>query len=283
MNKTNIYQVVFSSIFFLFFIFSMLALLVSQFSEIFSQLFLILTRDERAYQNITIFFYFCIIIISIGYLILSIWNNEGTFLHRIIAMGIFIFFVFVFIFNLGFTEPSNTAALRMVVADENLHLLSFWSLLVNNFKYILISGFFYLFFLIFPLILYGFNYHLNTGNIFGRYLAFFCPSINICIIVLLASAFQPYYDKSNSFLYIDFLIFCISLMLFLRVFLMRKDLFNFYEYANMLLLIMGILICLLCSNILSQVGSYYNARMAFYLLAFLGYIGEWMSQIIIKR
>ncbi|PAF50542.1 hypothetical protein [Helicobacter sp. 13S00477-4] len=280
MGKTDVYKVIFSSVFFLFFIFSIFALLVSQFSDIFSQLFLILTGDDRVYTTLIRFFYFFGILMSLGYVVFSAWVQKDIFIQRLFSACICIIFIFIFILNMSISKTFDSIIVGLVSIQEISHL-SLTELIGKNFIYIFISGFFYLFFLILPLVVFGFNYQFNQNNKIGKCLAFFCPSLNICIVVLFASAFQAYYDKSNLFLYIDFLTFCVCFILFFQVFLSRKDFLGFYEYANILLLVIGILVFLFCSNTLSQAENYYNARMSFYLLGFLGWCGEWMYHSLI--
>ncbi|PAF44414.1 hypothetical protein [Helicobacter sp. 11S02596-1] len=275
MNKPNTYKVIFSSIFFLLFVFSILSLLVSQFSNTFSQLFFILTKNDRAYDNAVNIFYLFGIMMSLGYLILASYIQRDIFFQRLVAVGICIVLIFIFVLSLS-TEKSLDSAILGLMTGDGLKDLSFLDLVLENLKYIFISGFFYIFFLFLPLILFGFGFRLNVKNQLGKYLAFFCPSINVCLVVLFASGFQAYYDKSNLWLYMDFLMFCVGFILFIKVFLSRKEFFGFYEYANMLFLALGVLVCLFCSNTLSQTENYYNARMAFYMLAFLGWCGEWM-------
>ncbi|PAF48245.1 hypothetical protein BKH41_05900 [Helicobacter sp. 12S02232-10] len=275
MNRPNIYKVIFSSIFFLLFVFTVLALLVSQFSNTFSQLFLILTKNDRAYDNLVKFYYFCGILMALGYLIFSSWIKKDIFFQKLVAFGICIILIFILIFSLDGTKSLDSTISGLVVG-EGLRNLSFFNLVRINFSYIIVSGFFYFFFLFFPLILFSLGFHFNTKNKIGKYLAFFCPSINVCLVVLFASGFQAYYDKSNLFLYIDFFMFYLGFVLFMRVFLSHKEFFGFYEYANILIFALGVLVCLFCSNTLSQAENYYNARMAFYMLAFLGWCGEWM-------
>ncbi|MDO7253110.1 hypothetical protein [Helicobacter cappadocius] len=282
MNKINMYKVVFSSIFFLLFVFSILSLLVSQFSSIFSQLFLILTRDERAYDSIINFFYFCGILMSIFYLVVSTLWDKDVLLQRLVSVIFCIGFVFLLVFRLS-SEKTLDSTILGFVADSSFERLGFGQLVAENFGSIILSGFIYVFFVILPLVFFGFGYGLNTKNIFGKYLDFFCPSMNVCVIALFASGFQAYYDKSSAFLYIDFMVFCLCLVLFLRVFLTHKELFGHYEYANILLMILGILICLLCSNTISQAQDYYNARKSFYLLVFLGWYGEWMYKSLLRE
>lgn len=275
MNKINIYKVVFSSIFFLLFVFSVLSLLVSQFSTIFSQLFLILTRDERAYDSITDFLYFFGILMSIFYLVTSTWWDKDALLQRLVSVLFCIGFIFILVFRLT-NETTLDSTILGFVSDGSFERLSFGEVFSRNMSSIFISGFFYVFFVILPLMLFAFGYGLNTKNIYGKYLHFFCPSMNVCIIALFACGFQAYYDKSNPFLYVDLFVFCLCLVLFLRVFITQKQFFGHYEYANILLLIVGIFVCLLCSNTLAQAQDYYNARKTFYLLVFLGWYGEWI-------
>lgn len=271
----NPYKVFFSSVFFLLFVFSMFALLVSQFNDTFSQLFLILTRDDRAYSLITDFLYFCGIVMCIGYLILSTWRDKDALLQRLVSMFICIVLVFVLIFSLSAQESFENIIFINSTA-YGLRNLGFLDLFKLNIVDIIISGFFYLFFLICPLILYGFGYGINTKHGIGKYLEFFCPSMNVCLVTLFASGFQGYYNKSNPYLYIDFFAFCLCLGFFIYVYKTHKKFFSFYEYANILVLSVGIIICMLCSNVLGQSQDYYNARMSFYILAFLGWCGEWM-------
>lgn len=275
MNKANPHKVIFSSIFFLFFLFSILALLSSQFSEIFSQLFLILTRNKRGYDNIVNL----IILVSIAmlclYFVFCIWKRQGNTPRKILAIGICIVLISIFIFKIK-DEKTIDLTLELTLVNITEDYLSFFELLEKNIISILISGFFYIFFLILPLGVLALNYYPDPNHKLGRYLQSFRPEINTSIIALFASSFQPYYDKSNVFLYFDFALFCLCLGLFIYVFLTHKELFGFYEYANIIFLIIGIWVCLLCSNILAQAIGYYNARTAFYALVFLGWCGEWI-------
>lgn len=281
MNKTNPHKVIFSSIFFLFFIFSMLALLSSQFSEIFSQLFLILTRNERGYDNIINFIILVSIAMFVFYIIFCIWKNQGSIVHKTLAVGICIILILIFILKIN-DEKDINLTLELTLVNITEDYLSFLELIEKNTISILISGFFYIFFLILPLGALALNYYPDPNHKLGKYLKSLCPEINTSITALFASSFQPYYDKSNVFLYFDFALFCLCLGLFIYVFLTHKELFGFYEYANIIFLIIGIWVCLLCSNTLAQAIGYYNARTAFYALVFLGWYGEWMYRDLIS-
>ncbi|PAF48554.1 hypothetical protein BKH46_01220 [Helicobacter sp. 12S02634-8] len=273
--RPDVYKVIFSSVFFLLFVFSVLTLLVSQFSNTFSQLFLILTDEGRVYDGLISFFCFCGVLLALGYVVGASYARQDVLVHRLIAMGVCIVLIFVLILRLTMLETLDSPLLGLG-HQENLMDLSFWDLVRVNFSSIVISGFFYIFFLFVPLGLWGFGYQLDTKHKLGKYLDMFCPSINVCIIALFASGLQAYYDKGNAWLYLDFFLFCLAFVLLIRVFLLHKEFFGFYEYANMLFLILGVLVCLFCSNILAQAQDYYHMRLAFYVLAFLGWCGEWM-------
>jgi hypothetical protein len=56
----------------------------------------------------------------------------------------------------------------------------------------------------------------------------------------------------------------------------HKDVFGFYEYVNFALLMLGMLICFICTSVLSISDNYFNARYAFLVFAFVGWCAEWM-------
>ena len=266
-------RVISSYVFFFFLAFSLLGIIVSESSQTFSQLFSLLCKDGLAYEQIIKLLYFCIWTLSLYYLIRVHLALKQDFSKTLMASIIALVFLFIWLLLVSFPERDFIDTIKFSFY-EVVHL-GFFSLVGMNLVEILISGFFYIFFLILPFVFWIARGHFDLEKSAHRFAYKFFPSMHVCILVLIANALQPYYDRPNLYLYIDLFVFLVALALFLIIFLREKHLFGFYEYANLLFLCVVILVVLLCSSVLAK-ADYYNLRYCFYLLAFLSWCGEWM-------
>ncbi|CCF81293.1 hypothetical protein HBZS_117440 [Helicobacter bizzozeronii CCUG 35545] len=101
-----------------------------------------------------------------------------------------VFFCYLFLFN--------------QVKPNNAPLLSF-----------LLSIFFYLAFLGLGLWRFLARWHA-PNSAWIKYLIFFAPSMNVCLIILFASSFQPYLLKHHWHAWVDFALFWLQSCLFNR-------------------------------------------------------------------
>lgn len=269
-----------SYIFFFFLVFAILGIVVSEVSQTFSQLFFLLCKDGFAYDLIASIVIFLVVLSAISYLIVSSMKNKEDFVKSFVAS--FIAFLFLFIWIFAASAPGKDFINTLHFNSYELVYLDFFALLEVNYFEIILSGFVYCFFILFPLGFLVLNWHFNSQRSLHLVMYKFFPSINVCILFITANAIQPYYDKANFYLYIDLFVFLLSLFLLLIVFLRKKHLFKFHEYANLLFLIVVIFIVLYCSSVLAR-ADYYNVRYCFYLLAFLTWCCEWMFKDFVKE
>ncbi|MCE3039241.1 hypothetical protein [Helicobacter anatolicus] len=262
-----------SGILFFFVVFVFLGILVSETTQAFSQLFFLLCKSKIAYSLMIKMLCFFIFIVGLFYLFVAHYREKEDFAKNILASCICIFFLFIFIYLVSLPEENYIDTLHFY--SYRIAYLDFFSLLDLNFFEILVAGFFYIFLLLLPCVFLLFNWHFDIQKSLHNFALKFFPSINICIMVLIASAFQPYYDKANFYLYIDFFLFIIALVIMIVLFFKKKFLFDFYEYTNLLILIFLMLLVLSCSDILAK-ANYYNVRYCLYLIAFFSWCCEWM-------
>lgn len=230
--------------------------------------------------------YLLIILSSLVYIVGSFYFSSENlkfqyshFLKLFFSSLLCICFFFVFVFSFfsskdkSFLSPDSLEPYMYEIA-----YFDFYSLWVSYKIPILIVIFFSVFFIYFPLL-----YHFFTSSkIMDSYckkgfLQTFSPSINVVILSLIASSFQPYYIKPNIYFYLDLVIFFGGIVLLLGLLIKKRFLFNFYEMTHILFLVCTIYFVLLNSDSLLQ-PSCFNVRYIFYLLAFLVWCWEWMFE-----
>ncbi|WP_187942755.1 hypothetical protein [Helicobacter pylori] len=233
-QKIYTHKVVFSSLFFLLFLFNVETLLFSHFSDDFSQLFFLF--ENHVYDFIVKLDYLGLIGVSLIYLLVLI-------------------------------KPFTLT--RQKCACVGILCLSFyaWNFPVKHSLIVL-----YLF------------YFVLLGTLLWRFLGAsmkqsFLPSMNICIVWVFASSLQSFRFLSVSDC-VDFSLFTLALILLILVLIYCKRLFGLYEYANTLILIVGISVVVLCSSMFIQTKEYYGMRLGFYFLGLLGWLLEYVHNTL---
>ncbi|WP_033781276.1 hypothetical protein [Helicobacter pylori] len=234
-QKIYTHKVVFSSLFFLLFLFNVETLLFSHFSNDFSQLFFLF--ENHVYDFIIKLDYLGLIGVSLIYLLVLILKPFTLTCQKSACIGIL--------------------------------CLSFyaWNFPIKNSLMVL-----YLF------------YFALLGTLLWRFLGAsmkqsFLPSMNICIVWIFASSLQSFRFLSVSDC-VDFSLFILALILFILVLIYHKRLFGLYEYANTLILIVGLCVVVLCSSMFVQTKEYYGMRLGFYLLGLLGWLLEYVHNTL---
>ncbi|WP_367971766.1 hypothetical protein [Helicobacter acinonychis] len=234
-QKIYTHKVVFSSLFFLLFLFNVETLLFSHFSNDFSQLFFLF--ENHVYDFIIKLDYLGLIGVSLIYLLVLILKPFTLTRQKCACIGIL--------------------------------CLSFyaWNFPIKNSLIVL-----YLF------------YFALLGTLLWRFLGAsmkqsFLPSMNICIVWIFASSLQSFRFLSM-YDCVDFSLFMLALILFILVLIYHKHLFGLYEYANTLILIVGLSVIVLCSSMFIQTKEYYGMRLGFYLLGLLGWLLEYVHNTL---
>ncbi|GAA7724447.1 hypothetical protein HpCOL14_03460 [Helicobacter pylori] len=234
-QKIYTHKVVFSSLFFLLFLFNVETLLFSHFSDDFSQLFFLF--ENHVYDFIIKLDYLGLIGVSSIYLLALILKPFTLTRQKCTCIGIL--------------------------------CLSFyaWNFPIKNSS----------------IALYVFYFAL-LGTLLWRFLGAsmkqsFLPSMNICVVWVFASSLQSFRFLSVSDC-VDFSLFTLALFLLILVLIYHKRLFGLYEYANTLILIVGLCVVALCSSMFIQTKEYYGMRLGFYFLGLLGWLLEYIHNTL---
>ncbi|MGL2867302.1 hypothetical protein ACQKAJ_00865 [Helicobacter pylori] len=234
-QKIYTHKVVFSSLFFLLFLFNVETLLFSHFSDDFSQLFFLF--ENHVYDFIIKLDYLGLIGVSSIYLLALILKPFTLTRQKCACIGIL--------------------------------CLSFyaWNFPIKNSS----------------IALYVF-YFVLLGTLLWRFLGAsmkqsFLPSMNICVVWVFASSLQSFRFLSVSDC-VDFSLFTLALFLLILALIYHKRLFGLYEYANTLILIVGLCVVVLCSSMFIQTKEYYGMRLGFYFLGLLGWLLEYIHNTL---
>lgn len=255
-------DIVFCYVFFFLFIFSSFAILVSNFSSTFSQLYSLLAQDGGIFDIFLYIFYVLGFCSTLFALILSSWNHKDDMRYKSIML--FLAPLFVFALTLGILYSKHQIALLDLV---------FLGGEIGGFEKnpyaVFIFVFFYCFFVALPLGSWLFG--LRFG---GEFLESMKPSINVIIFALMGFALQGFYHKANPIYYLDLMFFLIGFFALLEVYRRYKKLFGFYEMVNLFLLCLGVVFFASSSSVIESVD--FVGRYCFFACAFVAWCAEWM-------
>lgn len=262
--------IVFSSLFFFFVVFVLLSLIVSSFSETFSRLFLVFSYPHRAYDFASNLLLLCFVLMCGAFVVHSVRHKRANTTEKIVAAGIGALMLVILLLRVvvGYMQeqPDDIA----YAFSDTLGGVVLWKI-----TDISVYAFVYVCFIVLPLLLPACKIRLNIFNKWGEWLSAYMPSINTTLFLMFAYAIQPYYDKANMLLYADLWLFYVGFLLLMIVLYRNAELFGFYEYANLLWLVLGMLVFSLCSKIITQ-ADYTNTRTIFLIIGLMSWCGEWM-------
>lgn len=259
-------ELVFSYAFFFLFVFVSLALLVSTFSETFSQLYVLLTQSGRIFD----LFLYGFILVGFGFcvsaLILSSWNQQYDFYYKSTIIVLALGFIFLFCFSL-FTSSPEVDLLNLIFSDG-----AHGGFQRDPYAIVVLGGM-YLCFVALPLLylLLGLRVRKNS---FGEFLLDLMPSVNVIIYALMGLALQGFFHKSRGIYYMDLFSFLLGFFALLLLFKRKKKMFGFYERVNLFLLCVGIVFFILSSKVIEEAD--FVGRYCFFAFAFVAWCGEWM-------
>lgn len=263
-------KILFSSLFFFFVVFVLLSLIVSSLSATFSQLFLVFSYPHRAYDFTSNLLLVCFVLMCGVFIAYSIRRKRHNTTEKVVALIIGVIVLLVLFFRITKGVMQNQPDEIAYAFSDTLGGVVLWKM-----ADISVYVFVYVCFIILPLALPACKIRLNIFNKWGEWLSAYMPSINTTLYVLFAYAIQPYHGKSNPLLYIDLWLFYFGFLCVVVVLYRNQDLFGFYEYANLLWLVVGVLVFSLCSKIIAQ-ADYTNTRTIFLIIGLMAWCGEWM-------
>lgn len=260
-------KVVSSSLFFFMAVFLFLSLLTSSVSETFEQLFALFSYPHRAYDITSTFMLFVLAGLCVWFVAFSTKHALDNKFEQVLALGIGIISV-------------SVVLIRILRTQQGINVLqqtpSFATTILTSGSLVVLFVIIYLFFIFIPLILDMLKLKIIFLNKFEKELVILKPSVNTALLMTFACCIQPFYDKSNLWLYLDLLasigaIFVVSLAVY-----KSKEKFGFYENANIIWLIIGILIFMLTSKIIAQ-ADYNIVRVLFIIIGLITWCSDWMA------
>ncbi|GMB96488.1 hypothetical protein [Helicobacter sp. NHP22-001] len=241
MHKPTLCQMVLSSLFFVLFVITALTLLCTSFNHSFAQFFSILNKGF--YKPLIWGFYLGGAVLSLVYLLHSLWRKERHIPPKLVALASGALFIYLYL------HPPSLSQLEGF-------LLSLF------------------FFIAFGILGLGRFLLKWQDSPLTQTLLFFAPSINTCLFFIFALGLQSYLLDSSWLAYGDFTLFCVGLVWLLCLLAKCPNHFGLYEYTNLWVLAVGILIFLLSASTLFQVERFNEARLSFYVLGFLSWLAE---------
>lgn len=275
MKQTSLVTIILSLLFFALFVFVNLTLFISQFSHSFSHLFLIFIREDQLFNHLSTLLFFCGFVLSVSFVIIGSWKDSGNIPQKIIMLVLSTAFMYLMVLNCSHT-PETQDIVDMFAIEGSIYHRGFFELLKDYSLRIILVICAYVFFVYLPLLFMILNIKPDENSELGKILYDMRPSINIVIIMLFALALQPYYYRDNLYVYLDIFALLVGIGMLIYVSRKHKEIFGFYEHINFGLLILGIIICLICSSILAVSDNSFNARYTFLIFAFVGWCIEWM-------
>lgn len=259
-------EIVFCYVFFFLFVFTSLAILVSNFSSTFSQLYSLLSQDGRIFDIFLYIFCFSGFCITLYALILSSWNHKDEMRYK--GVMLFLALLYMFALTMGLIYSTHQVALLDLVFSGGER-----GGFEKNPYAIFILGFFYCAFVIFPLGYWILGVRFRN-NALGRFLEYIKPSINVVIYTLMGFALQGFYHKAKSIYYLDVGFFILGFLALLWVFYRYRKLFGFYEMFNLFLLCLAIVFFAFSSKVIESVD--FVGRYCFFACSFVAWCSEWM-------
>lgn len=273
--NNNLLSAIISCLFFALFSWIAILLASSKFFDTFSYIFFVFIRDQGLFAFLTNAILLCGACVALGFLIVASWYKKVDVWLYAFALGMCVGCVYIVAFCAS-TEikPQELSDLLLIESsiDHRSMIESLWDYKLR----IILSFMVYTFFIFVPLIFAILHLVPNTKTYTGWLLEITKPSFNVIVIALFACAFQPFYLKANIYDYLDLVLFVMSITLFFVVLRHQKHMLNFYGYSNLVMLIFGVFLIILCSNILASSDQYFSVRYMLYAFVFIVWCVECM-------
>ncbi|PAF50773.1 hypothetical protein BKH43_04240 [Helicobacter sp. 13S00401-1] len=275
--KHNI--IISSYTFFVLSLFTILALLASEFTTTFSQLFALLSKNGRIYDvfSMIICIFGIVGIFNTAFFIYKrkdLESKKAVTILTIASVLSFILLVFLFFHLL---EHAKSVVVNEISVEDDIRFYKFTSYAVSLNGILFFLGF--IFFVLLPVLYRLVSLDLNLSSRTGRLLSILEPNKTTIIIFLCAAILEPSFAFSDRFFYIDSVLFLIGAIMFLVMAFMKRANFRFYDYVNIVMLSLTILVILVSVNAMSN-SDFYNARFCFLILGFVSWTSSWINFLL---
>ncbi|MBX7490235.1 hypothetical protein [Helicobacter turcicus] len=276
MRKITIPYLVFTSLYFVLALFTILMLVLTSCFDEFGQMFRLTTQPFGVYFDIGIVLLTCSVIVAI-FNIVRIYISHLPKLYSV-AIG-------VVLCGFLFLLYSEMFLLERVFLDifslEDSIALNNENIFYKNAYQIITDYLFYCFFILLPFIAYLINLSFDKSAI-GKVLQLTQPSFNVMICALFGFAITPFF-KSGMYGYVDLGLFCLGLYFVGHYCFKRYSSIDSYEYFNVFLLLVVFLVMLFGDFKFVNGESYFEVRKVFYILVLFGWSNSWMMKLTTKR
>ncbi|PAF45287.1 hypothetical protein [Helicobacter sp. 11S02629-2] len=275
--KHNI--IISSYTFFVLALFTMLALLASEFTTTFSQLFILLSKNGRIYDVFSMII--CIAgIVSIFYTASFIYKRKTSESKKailILSIACVLSLLFLLFLFWHLLDHAKSIVVNEISVEEDIRFYKFSSYAASLNGILFFLSF--IFFIFLPVLYRLISLSLNLSSRTGRLLSILEPNKTTIVIFLFAAILEPSFAASDKLFYIDAFLFLIGAIMFLVMAFMKKALFRFYDYVNITMLALGILVILVSVNAMSN-SDFYNARFCFLILGFVSWSASWINFLL---
>ena len=258
MAKITIPHLVFSSLYFVLALFTILMLVLTSFTPDFKHMFRLTTQPFGVYFSISAILLACGVIVSL-FNIVRIYSSHLPKLYSLMigcALCVFAFLLYyeLFVMRRTYFEPfSFEDSLRLT--QENVFSKTIYQM-------------------------YIFNFSFNKSTNFGKLLQLIQPSFNVMLGVLFGFSISPFF-KSGILGYFDLMLLCVGIGLVLYLCIKRN--IDSYEIFNLFLLLIICIVIMISSYSFVDSESYFEVRKAFYALVLFGWCSAWMMKLTIRR
>lgn len=276
MKKITFPQLIFSSLFFVFSLFTILMLLLAGFVGDFKQMFRLVTQPNGVYFSIEVVLIAGGIVVSAFHLVRIFVSHLPKIYSFVIGLALifFVFFLYYEIFVFSRTYFNGFSL------EDSLKLMQESVFYKSKYQMVLDYGSFLLL-VIFPSIIYYFNLTFDKNTQLGRILHLTQPSFNIMIGAMFAFGISPFF-KGGVLGYVDFTLFVLGFLILSYFVFKRRNFFNSYEFFNFFLLIILSMIMLGATYTNVDGEAYFEIRKAFYALILFGWCNSWMMKLTTK-
>ncbi|WP_104721709.1 hypothetical protein [Helicobacter mesocricetorum] len=273
MKKNMISHLVFSSLYFVLALFTILMLLLSGFVEDFKQMFRLITQPYGVYFIIAIILLSGGVLVTLFHLVRIYTSHISRIYSPCIAL---VLLVFVGLLYCQFFIEERTY-LDFFSLEDSLRFIS-EEILDKSFPIMVVDYLFYGLFVVMPCVAYFLNLHFDKSKIIGRILQLTQPNFNAIIGGIFGFTISPFF-KNGIVGYAELMFLVLGLLLFIYIVIIRKRLLDSYEYFNLFLLLVVFISMMITSHSFMDAESYFEVRKVFYVLVLLGWASSWMMKL----
>ncbi|MGP1450276.1 MAG: hypothetical protein ACTTJS_04030 [Wolinella sp.] len=263
MKRIETTELLFSSLFFLFAIFTLLIVGLSHYTHSFSQLFALVNSEQGIYALI-------FDILTISGLLLSLFFIFFRKKSRTLPIKYKLSMWLTSLFFAALIALDSAYGGSILVKIEELSGVSI-NIILHLLNVLFFGAFVFL-----PLIVWLREMEFDRSDSLGRYFHALRPSPNIAICTIFMLSIQPII-KDSIIGYLELGILWLGLAMILLLWARKRKFFGFYESFNLLLLIASVILMSLSYELFST--EYHSMKMTFYMLILVGWSARWCERI----